>query len=151
MTLHVIIRTGSTAMSLMRLLDWCQNDDSTPIAIVSFPTLICLNAEGQREELPIDLKDLIASVNAGAGANPDDDQQEPSPLAEQSITSLFSQAVKSHESGDWTKALQDFSEVLDLDSRHADAAFNIAAILQMLGKTRLAVYYTTKVRWRHHS
>lgn len=58
---------------------------------------------------------------------------------------LFNQAVTHHEAGEWGLALRGFSTVLRLEPGRADAAFNIATILQMLGFTRLAVDYTEKV------
>ncbi|KAM3576942.1 hypothetical protein VYU27_001085 [Nannochloropsis oceanica] len=57
---------------------------------------------------------------------------------------LFNQAVTHHEAGEWGLALRGFSTVLRLEPGRADAAFNIATILQMLGFTRLAVDYTEK-------
>lgn len=66
-----------------------------------------------------------------------------------SADDLFKQAVKNHEAGEWALALWGFATVLRLEPGRADAAFNIAATLQMLGFTRLAVEYTEKVSlWR---
>jgi hypothetical protein len=62
-----------------------------------------------------------------------------------SANDLFKQAVADHEAGEWVEALRGFSTVLRLEPGRADAAFNIAATLQMLGFTRLAVHYTEKV------
>lgn len=62
-----------------------------------------------------------------------------------SADDLFRQAVTHHEAGEWALALRGFSTVLQMEPGRADAAFNIAATLQMLGFTRLAVDYTEKV------
>jgi len=68
-----------------------------------------------------------------------------------SADDMFKQAVKHHEAGEWALALRGFSTVLRLEPGRADTAFNIAATLQMLGFTRLAVEYTEKVSlWRTH-
>lgn len=62
---------------------------------------------------------------------------------------VFRQAVQDYEAEEWSKALRGFSQLVHLanpssavDNHAADSAFNIAAILQMLGHTHLAVYYT---------
>ena len=66
-----------------------------------------------------------------------------------SADDLWKQALLHHEAGEWAEALRGFSTVLQLEPGRADAAFNIAATLQMLGFTRLAVDYTEKVSfWR---
>lgn len=62
-----------------------------------------------------------------------------------SADELFRLAVGEHEAGEWALALRGFAAVLQLEPGRADAAFNIGAILQMLGFTRLAVQYTEKV------
>jgi tetratricopeptide (TPR) repeat protein len=62
-----------------------------------------------------------------------------------SVDGLFNQAVTHHEAGEWALALRCFSTVLRLEPARADAAFNIATTLHMLGYTRLAVDYTEKV------
>jgi len=68
-----------------------------------------------------------------------------------SADDMFKQAVKQHGAGEWALALWGFSTVLRLEPGRADAAFNIAATLQMLGFTRLAVEYSEKVSlWRSH-
>jgi hypothetical protein len=60
----------------------------------------------------------------------------------------FAEALRRHEAGEWAGALAGFARVLDGGEREraADAAYNLAALLHMLGKTRLAVHYTALVR-----
>lgn len=111
------------------------NDDASSI-MVPIPALFLLDGKGEKRPLPSSWRNLTLPIQ----------RKQQQPTEEKQISSLFSQAVASHESGDWIQALQGFSKVLDLFPSHADAAFNIAAILQMLGNPRLAVYYITLVR-----
>ena len=129
----LLIMTGEEALSTMRLL--LDQDDADASMMTSIPVLICLNSKAQRIPLPPRFRDIVSSITDGSMQRAE----------EKEISTLFSQAVASHESGDWIQALQGFSHVLDQCPSHADAAFNIAAILQLLGNTRLAVYYTTLV------
>lgn len=61
------------------------------------------------------------------------------------VSSLFSRAIELSNEGDLRGALRGFSEVLSLCPSHADAAFNLTALLQMLGQTALAVHYISWV------
>lgn len=97
-----------------------------------------------------------AAVATGGGQVEDggpviDPEAPPEPGAAAAVAAgpAFAEALRRHEAGDWAGALAGFARVLATEPGHrADAAYNLAALLHMLGKARLAVHYAAMVRAR---
>jgi hypothetical protein len=60
-------------------------------------------------------------------------------------SALFAKAIACSNDGDLRGALAGFSELLHRSPGHADAAFNVTALLQMAGHSALAVHYIARV------
>lgn len=81
-----------------------------------------------------------ATTNAAA----EEDQE---PAAAELSSSAFATALRLHGEGDFEGALRAFQRAIDGEPQHrADAAYNMAALLHMLGRAREAVGFTAMVR-----
>lgn len=117
------------ATELMRLL-----------GVTVIPTALLLDpATGEAQPLP--LQEAVAATAAVTA---------PADKEGEAGSSVFKEALRRHEEGDWAGALEGFVRALAAEqtAQRADAAYNLAALLHMLGKARLAVHYTAMVRAR---
>jgi len=121
---------GEAAAETMLLLD-----------ITVVPTLLRVSpTTGEAQPVPLEAALEPSAVAAAADT------------AAGTAEAAFAEALTRHEAGQWAATLEGFArawaaaEAAGAQERMADAAYNLAALLHMLGRTRLAVHYTALVR-----